>query len=60
MGTPVRSTFDLCLSGVSVLLGIALDAALLSIFKTHLQQVFGIPRYRPVYLRSGRRNRNRH
>ena len=59
----VRNTVDLmylCLAGVSVVLGVFLDASLLSICKTNLQRIVSVPRYRPVYLRSGRRNRVRY
>ena len=59
MRVPVRNTLELCLVGVTTLLSIALDAFLLGIFKAHLQRAMSVPHYRPVYLRSGRRNRVR-
>ena len=58
----VRNTVDLmylCLAAVSVVLGVFLDASLLSICKTNLRRIVSVPHYRPVYLRSGRRNRIR-
>ena len=60
MRMPIRNTFDLCLAAVAALPGIVLDASLLSIFKAHLYRPLAFNRYRPVYLRSGRRNRNRY
>jgi hypothetical protein len=57
---PIRNTLDLCLAGVAAMLGIVLDVSLLSIFKAHLYQALAFNRYRSVYLRSGRRNRNRY
>ena len=60
MRVPVRNTLDLCLAGVATVLGIALDVSLLSVFKAYLQRVKAVPRYRSVYLRSGRRNRGRY
>jgi len=59
MRVPIRNTLDLCLAGVATALRIALDAFLLGIFKTHLQRAISRPNYRPVNLRSGRRNRVR-
>ena len=38
----------------------ALQCLLLMICKSNLQQLFVLQRYRPVYLRSGRRNRVRY
>ena len=55
----VRSALDLCLAAVLMVLRGILDASLLSICKTNLQRVVFVPHYRPVYLRSGRRNRVR-
>jgi hypothetical protein len=59
MRMPIRTALDLCVAGMAAVLGFALDASLLSIFKTHFQRAVSISRYRPVYLRSGRRNRVR-
>ena len=59
MRVPVRSTVDLCLAAVSMVLGVILDVSLLSICKTNLRRVVSVRHYRPVYLRSGRRNRVR-
>jgi hypothetical protein len=62
MRVPVRNAIDLmyaCLTAGSVFLGVFLDASLLRICKEHLQRIVSAPRYRPVYLRSGRRNRVR-
>jgi hypothetical protein len=60
MRMPVRNTLDLCIAGIAVLLGIVMDASLLSIFKAHLERGVAVSRYRPLYLRSGRRNRTRY
>ncbi len=60
MRVPIRNTLDLCLAVAGILLGIVLDVSLLSVFKANLRQIATIPRYRPVYLRSGRRNRVRY
>ena len=59
MRAPIRNTLELCVGGVIAVLGILLDASLLSIFKTHFQRAISASHYRPVYLRSGRRNRVR-
>lgn len=40
-------------------IGAIMDISLLTIFKAHLHQLAARQRYRPVYLRSGRRNRGR-
>jgi hypothetical protein len=60
MRVPVRNTLDLCLAAASMLLGILLDASLLGICKSHLRGLVPVRHYRPVYLRSGRRNRVRY
>jgi hypothetical protein len=60
MRVPVRSTAGLFLSGAAALLRAALDACLLTVFKTHLQHAMAVPRYRPVYRHSGRRNKARY
>jgi hypothetical protein len=60
MRMPIRNTFDLCLAGVATVLGMVLDASLLSLFKAHFSRTPAFNRYHPVYLRSGRRNRNRY
>lgn len=57
MRIPIRNTVDLCLAAVTAVLGIALDASLLSIAKAHSCRLFAAASYRPVYTRSGRRNR---
>lgn len=62
MRVPVRSTVDLlylCLAAVSIVLGVMLDVSLLSICKANLRRIVSVPHYRPIYLRSGRRNRVR-
>ena len=60
MRMPVRSTFDLCLAAMAMVLGFALDVSLVSVLKANLQRTLAVPRYRAVYLRSGRRNRVRY
>ena len=60
MRMPIRNTFALCLTGIATLLGIVLDASLLRVFKAHVYRTLAFNRYQPVYLRSGRRNRNRY
>lgn len=60
MRMPIRTTFDLCLAALTTLLGFALDVSLISVFKANLQRAVVVPRYRAVYLRSGRRNRVRY
>jgi hypothetical protein len=60
MRMPVRNTLELCKAGLAALLRMVLDVSLLSVFKAHLQPALAVSRYRPVYLRSGRRNRVRH
>jgi hypothetical protein len=57
MRAPVQVITDSCLAGVSALLGLTLDLMLIRVFRSHLRQTFAAERYRPVYLRSGRRNR---
>jgi hypothetical protein len=59
MRTPMRIVADGCLAGVSTLLGVALDVVLFGVFRSHLRQALALQQYRPVYLRSGRRNRVR-
>ncbi len=60
MRIPLRIITDGCLAGMSLLLGAALDVMLFGVFRAHLRHAFAAPSYRPVYLRSGRRNRNRY
>ena len=60
MRIPLRSIADGCLSAVNLLFNAVLDVALLSVFRSHLRQALVVERYRPVYLRSGRRNRVRY
>lgn len=59
MRIPVQSIAGGWLAGVSALLGAVLDVALFTVFRAHIRQAFAVERYRPVYLRSGRRNRIR-
>ena len=59
MRVPVRNTLDLCVAAVAAVLSFALDAFLLSVFISNLQRAMSVS-YRPVYLRSGRRNRIRY
>jgi hypothetical protein len=59
MSMRIRHSIDLCLAAAAMLLTFASDASLFSVFKSHLKQVLLAPGYRPVYLRSGRRNRVR-
>ena len=59
MRIPVRIMADGCLSAVNHLLTAALQVMLLGVFMSHLRQAIAVERYRPVYLRSGRRNRVR-
>jgi hypothetical protein len=60
MRMPIKGTLDLCIAGIGMLLGILLDASMLSLFKAHLQRVPAISRYRPFYMHSGRRSRVRY
>jgi len=59
MRIPVQVIADSCIAGLSAMLGIAFDFMLLRVFRTHLREAFATERYRPIYLRSGRRNRVR-
>ena len=60
MRTPLRYITNGCVSVVNLLFGAAFDFALISIFRSHLRHAFATQQYRPVYLRSGRRNRVRY
>lgn len=60
MRVPVRSTIDLFLAALMILPGLVMDMWLVGIFKSHVQQSPAFGRYRPNYLRSGRRNRVRY
>ena len=60
MRIPVQNLADRGLSAVSLFLSALLDVALFGVFRSHLQQAIAVERYRPVYLRSGRRNRVRY
>jgi hypothetical protein len=60
MRVPIRNTCDLCLAAMALVLGFVLDVSLVSVFKANLQRALAVPRYRAVYLRSGRRNRVRY
>jgi hypothetical protein len=51
---------DRCLSVVKVLFAAALDFALLGVFRSKLLEPVALGGYRPVYSRSGRRNRVRY
>jgi hypothetical protein len=59
MRIPVRNMANGCLSAVSYLLTAALEVMLFGVFMSHLRRAFAVEKYRPVYLRSGRRNRVR-
>ena len=59
MRIPARIIMDGCLAGVSTFFGTALEAVLFGVFRSHVRQAFATWQYRPVYLRSGRRNRIR-
>jgi hypothetical protein len=59
MRAPVRIALDACLAAAALMVSVARDASLFSIFKAGFWRVNAIPHYRPVYLRSGRRNRAR-
>ena len=60
MRIAIRNTWDGCLSIAMLVVGIAMDMSLLGIFRTHVRQTLALDHYRPVYLRSGRRNRVRY
>ncbi len=60
MRVPVRIITDGCVAGMSLLLGVALDAVLFGVFRAHLRHVLAACSYRPIYARSGRRNRVRY
>jgi len=60
MWVPARITLNLFIAAIAMLLGIVLDASLFSIFRANLQRALAVPRYRPLYLHSGRRNRVRY
>jgi hypothetical protein len=59
MRIPVRIVFDGWRAGVGTLFAVAFDVVLFGVFRSHLQRAFAVQRYRPVYRRSGRRNRAR-
>jgi hypothetical protein len=52
-----RRTVDVFVATVAMLLSMMLDVSLFSLFKAHLQRSPVVSRYRPLYTRSGRRNR---
>ena len=60
MHFPLRVLAGVCVAGMSALVGAALDAALIGVFRSHLRRALAPQAYRPVYLRSGRRNRVRY
>jgi len=55
----LRSMADGCLTATNAIYTIALHFSLLTIFKSQFQQPSVLQHYRPVYSRSGRRNRVR-
>jgi hypothetical protein len=59
MRIPVRIIADGCLAGMSALLGMAFDAVLFGVFRSHLRHALA-ESYRPIYAHSGRRNRVRY
>jgi hypothetical protein len=59
MRIPVRMIADGWRAGVGTLFAVALDVLLIGVFQSHLRQAFAAQRYRPVYRRTGRRNRVR-
>ena len=59
MRIPVRIIVDGFRAWVSSLPAMALDVALFGVFRAHLRHALAQQCYRPVYLRSGRRNRVR-
>jgi hypothetical protein len=59
MSVRIRNSVDLCFAAAAVLMAFVSDAFLFSVFKSHVKQALLAPSYRPVYLRSGRRNRVR-
>jgi len=60
MRIPIQTVAEGSLAAASVLIALALDALLLRVFWSNLREMLVFRRYRPVYLRSGRRNRVRH
>jgi hypothetical protein len=60
MRVSVRNLVDLGLAAVTMLLAVTSDVFLISVFKLHLQRILKAPVYRPIYSRSGRRNRVRY
>jgi hypothetical protein len=55
----VRNSLDLFVAAMAMLLGILMDASLVSVFRAHLRRAIATSHYRPVYSHSGRRNRIR-
>jgi hypothetical protein len=55
----LRTISDGLLSAAFGVFMISLHFSLLSVFKANLQRPFAVQHYRPVYSRSGRRNRIR-
>ena len=55
----LRTIADGLLSAALGVFMISLHFSLLSVFKANLQRPFAVQHYRPVYSRSGRRNRIR-
>lgn len=53
MREPIKSVFDPCLAAMTALTGFVLNV---SRFNSHIRQALASNRYRPISLRSGRRN----
>ena len=56
----VQTVADRCLSVVKVLFAAVMDFALLGVFRSNLLEPVALREYRPIYSRSGRRNRVRY
>ena len=59
MRSLLRSIADGVLTIAIAIFGMALHFTLLSVFKAHVHRSSALQQYRPVYSRSGRRNRVR-
>jgi hypothetical protein len=60
MRIPVQSLADHCRSVVKVVFAAVMDFALLGVFRSNLLEPVALREYRPIYSRSGRRNRVRY
>lgn len=60
MREQVRNTFGFYVAAVTVLPRFLMDMFLFSILMSHIQRALAFDRYRPIYLRSGRRKRIRY